>query len=185
MEKKKFSLSLVMIFVVGMMNSYTYLMRDGTFASMHTGNLIKACFDIAEGKFNALHTFLVPILAFMLGIVTQYFLINVKRGTLYCALLICVSYVSALFIPMGVLNFLSVAILSYGIGIQLQMVRKVNGVDLATTMCTGNIRSMTERIAKLIKTKDKALILGIITYFSIIVSFVIGVTVGAVIVNTI
>ena len=67
-------------------------------------------------------------------------------------------------------------------GIQLQLVRRVNGVDLATTMCTGNMRSMCERVAKLIETKDRSHLLAILTYLAMIVSFAIGVLVSAVLI---
>ena len=185
MEKKKFILSLFMIFVIGIMNSYTYFLRGEVFASMHTGNIIKACFDIAMGKYATLYRYFIPIIAFWAGIISHYFISKARRGTLICWILISVSYIVGVLIPIGALNFVSIAILAYGVGIQLQIIRRVNGVDLATTMCTGNMRSMCEKIAKLIETKDKSYILGIVTYLSLVITFALGVTLGAfVILNT-
>lgn len=182
MEKKKFALSLFMIFVIGIMNSYTYFLRGEVFASMHTGNIIKACFDIAAGKYATLYRYFIPIMAFWAGIISHYFISKSKRGTIITWILIPVSYIAGVLIPFGSLDFVAIALLSYGVGIQLQIIRRVNGVDLATTMCTGNMRSMCERIAKLIETKDKSHLLGIITYLSVVISFALGVTLSAILI---
>ena len=182
MEKKKFILSLFMIFVIGAMNSYTYFLRGEVFASMHTGNIIKACFDIASGKYATLYRYFVPIVTFWAGIISYYFISKAKGGALICWLLIPISYIIGVIIPFGALDFVAIAILAYGVGIQLQIVRRVNGVDLATTMCTGNMRSMCEKIAKLIETKDKSHLLGIITYLSLVITFALGVTLSAILI---
>ena len=182
MEKKKFALSLLMIFVIGAMNSYTYFLRGEVFASMHTGNIIKACFDMAAGKFATLYKYFIPILAFCAGIISHHFIIKARRGVLACSIIIYSCYIAGVLIPFGILDFLSITVLAYGVGMQLQLVRRVNGVDLATTMCTGNMRSMCERVAKLIETKDKSHILGIITYLAIIAAFSVGVLVSAILI---
>ena len=182
MEKKKFALSLFMIFVIGAMNSYTFFLRGEVFASMHTGNIIKACFDIAAGKFATLYRYLIPILGFLSGIISHHFIIKAKRGALFCSLIIGACYLGGVLIPIGALNFLSVTLLSFGVGVQLQLIRRVNGVDLATTMCTGNMRSMSERLAKFIETKDKSLLLGIFTYLAIVFTFAVGVALSALII---
>ena len=126
MEKKKFVLSLFMIFVIGAMNSYTYFLRGEVFASMHTGNIIKACFDIAVGKYATLYRYFIPIIAFWAGIISHYFISKAKRGTLICWILIPISYIAGVLIPFGSLDFLAITILAYGVGIQLQIIRRVN-----------------------------------------------------------
>jgi len=182
MEKKKFVLSLLMIFVIGAMNSYTYFLRGEVFASMHTGNIIKACFDIAAGKFATLYKYFIPIAAFCIGIISHHFIIKARHGSVIISVVIYSCYVAGVLIPFGTLDFLAITVLAYGVGMQLQLVRRVNGVDLATTMCTGNMRSMCERIAKLIETKDRSHLIGIITYLSLILVFAIGVLVSAIII---
>ena len=182
MEKKKFTLSLFMIFIIGAMNSYTYFLRGEVFASMHTGNIIKACFDIAAGNFTYLYRYFIPILAFIGGIISHYFIIKAKKGTIICSVIIGACYIAGVLVPFGTLDFVSIAVLAYGVGVQLQLIRRVNGVDLATTMCTGNMRSMCEKIAKLIETKDKSHLLGIITYLSLVITFALGVTLSAILI---
>jgi uncharacterized membrane protein YoaK (UPF0700 family) len=44
------------------------------------------------------------------------------------------------------------------------------------------MRSMCEKIAKLIETKDKSYLLGIITYVSVVISFALGVTLSAILI---
>ena len=183
MEKRKFSIAILMVFIIGMMNSYTYILREATFASMQTGNIIKACIAVADGNFFALHLYLLPVFFFVIGIIIHASISDYKYGRCICWALIAISYTAGLFVPYGRLDFIAVAVLSLGVGIQIQAIRKVNGVDVATTMCTGSIRSMTEKIVKYIKTKDKSLFLGIITYFSIVIAFTLGVIISALIIK--
>ena len=183
MEKRKFSLAIFMVFIIGMMNAYTYILRDATFASMQTGNIIKACIAVSEGNFFDLHLYLLPVFFFVLGIIIHASISDYKYGKIICWSLLTASYIAGLFIPYGRLDFIAVAVLSLGVGIQIQSIRKVNGVDVATTMCTGSIRSMTEKIVKYIKTKDRSLFLGIVTYFCIVVTFTSGVIISAFIIK--
>ena len=51
MEKKKYFFSLILIFIVGALDAYCYMLHDGMFASMQTGNMIKVAIKIAHGDF--------------------------------------------------------------------------------------------------------------------------------------
>ncbi len=46
--------------------------------------------------------------------------------------------------------------ISFICAMQVEAFRKVNGTALATTMCTGNLRTATEQIFKLVVEKDKS-----------------------------
>ena len=180
MEKRKFAVALFMIAIIGAMNSYTFLLRGEVFASMQTGNIIKACIDIARGELTGLHIHFIPIIAFIIGILSHYFAMKTRFGSAICFTLIGIAYVGGFVIPFGALDCVAVSLLSFGVGIQLQLIRRVNGVDLATTMCTGNIRSFVEKLVKYIDTKDRSLRLGIVTYLSMVISFITGVMVTAI-----
>ena len=183
-ETKKFILSVFMVFVIGAMNSYTYFLRGETFASIHTGNIMKACFDIAEGKTDGLYRYFVPIAFFIGGIITHQLLKDRRRGMIVCSVIVPFCYALGLAVPFGTHDFLCNAFLAFGVGIQLQSLNKVNGVDITTTMCTGNIRSMTVKIVQLIKTKDRCHLLGIITYASLVIAFTLGVLICALIIKS-
>lgn len=185
MEKKKYFSSLVLIFIVGALDSYCYMLHDGMFASMQTGNMIKVAIKLAYRDYANIGSYFLTMLAFALGILSAYFLSKLKRSEVISVCISLACYIIGILIPLGELNFLANLIMAFGVGIQLQAIRSISGFAVATTMCTGNLRSMTECIGSLIKTRDKKYALGIFIYATLIISFVIGVFVGAVVINAV
>ncbi len=185
MEKKKYSFSLILIFIVGALDAYCYMLHDGMFASMQTGNMIKVAIKIANSDYTNIGSYFLTMLTFALGIVASYFIVKAKRGELISVLIALGCYLVGILIPLGNLNFLANAIMAFGVGAQLQAIREINGFAVATTMCTGNLRSMSECIGKLISTKDRKYALGILIYATLIITFTIGVLVGALIINAV
>jgi uncharacterized membrane protein YoaK (UPF0700 family) len=53
----------------GFLDAYTYLCRGKVFANAQTGNIVLLGVKLAEGQFDALLHYLIPILAFALGVV--------------------------------------------------------------------------------------------------------------------
>ena len=63
-----YPLALLLAFVGGYLDAYTYITRDGVFANAQTGNMALMALRLARGEWaDALH-YLVPIAAFALGI---------------------------------------------------------------------------------------------------------------------
>lgn len=185
MEKKKYFFSLILIFIVGALDAYCYMLHDGMFASMQTGNMIKVAIKIAHGDFTYIWSYLLTMLTFAVGIVVAYFITRKKRGELIPVIVALVCYVVGILIPLGKLNFLANAIMAFGVGAQLHAIREIDGFPVATTMCTGNLRSMTECVGKRITTKDKKFTHGIFIYGTLILSFIIGVFAGALIIKAV
>ena len=63
---------------------------------------------------------------------------------------------------------------------QVESFRIIGGNTIATTMCTGNLRSGTEQLFLGIKNRDKTSIKKGLIYYSIIAAFVVGAVIGAV-----
>ena len=51
---------------------------------------------------------------------------------------------------------------------------------MATTMCTGNLRSATEILCRYVETKDRRELQSGLEYIGIIVIFIIGAAIGAI-----
>lgn len=66
---------------------------------------------------------------------------------------------------------------------QVEAFRKVNGTALATTMCTGNLRTATEQIFNSVVEKDKSKIQVSIQAYGIVIFFVIGASLGSILTN--
>jgi uncharacterized membrane protein YoaK (UPF0700 family) len=76
MEKKKYFFSLILIFLVGALDSYCYMLHDGMFASMQTGNMIKVAIKLAHGDLTNIWSYLLTILTFAIGIIVAYFIVR-------------------------------------------------------------------------------------------------------------
>jgi len=87
--------------------------------------------------------------------------------------------VPAAFLPQS-LNLLANSLISFSCGMQVETFQKIQGNNMATTMCIGNLRSATHSISDCCFTKDtKDLYKGLL-YLLIIVMFAAGAVVGSI-----
>ncbi len=68
---------------------------------------------------------------------------------------------------------------SFMCAMQVESFRKVNGNAFASTMCTGNLRSATERLWRYHLTKDRSERNRGVQYLLIILFFIVGAAMGA------
>ena len=61
---------LLLAFSGGLMDAYTYVLRDHVFANAQTGNIILFAISLFEGSAPAAVRYLLPILSFMLGVLS-------------------------------------------------------------------------------------------------------------------
>lgn len=176
MEKKKYFPALILIFIAGGLDAFCYLMHDGMFAAMQTGNMIQIAIKLARGQYTEIWKYCLSILAFILGIVAAHLLTKVKKYEIVSIAIAVGCYVIGLFVPS---NCISNLIIAFGIAIQLQIIRKINGYAVATTMCTGNLKGFSECLGLYITTKEKKNLTGMLIYSTLILSFILGVFVVA------
>lgn len=60
---------ILLAFVGGFLDVYTYLLRGGVFANAQTGNMVLLTLQISQGHFVQALYYLVPIIAFFMGAV--------------------------------------------------------------------------------------------------------------------
>ena len=186
MEKKKYFFGLFLMLTVGALDAYCYMLHGGMFASMQTGNLIKIAIKLASGDYGGLYAYFLTIISFTLGILVAHLIMpKMKHASSVLVATAYVLYIIGILIPLGKLNFLANLIMAFGVGLQLQAVRTISGFAVATTMCTGNLRSMTECVGNFIRTKEKRPALGIFIYSTMIIAFTLGVFLGGVIIRAI
>lgn len=192
MTKKSFRapdaypMGLLLAFVGGYLDAYTYIMRDRVFANAQTGNMALMALRLAEGHWlEALH-YLIPISAFALGI----FLVRELRHHLRqksfdhhrTALALEILILTGVsFIPQGSLNDLANVLVSVACALQVGAFKTISGQAYASTMCTGNLRSATEHLHDYIKSKNPASRARSLQYFGIILIFILGALTGGLI----
>lgn len=189
---KKYTMShtllvgLILAFAGGYLDIYTYLCRGGVFANAETGNMVLMGVNIAQLNFLSAFNYLIPILAFAAGIIISE-IVRSRFGNssaIHWRQVILGVEIAALiviaFVPSGkITNMIVNTIVSLVCSLQVQTFRNIRDNIIATTMCTGNLRSASEQFYLYRKTKDKSFLSKACVYLSIIAMFIVGATVGA------
>lgn len=173
----------------GFRDAYSYNIRGNVFANAQTGNLVLLSQNLAKNDLYSAFKYLLPIVAFMIGIFLTDVVKYKHKGNKYIhwrqiiifveiIMLFCVG-----FMPNS-MNHLANITISLACAMQVESFRKFMNIPIATTMCTGNMRSATELFAKYYNNKR----IGIdnkkernksLYYFFIIMVFCIGAAIGA------
>lgn len=183
----KFITGSILALVGGFLDAYTYICRGKVFANAQTGNIVLLGINLAEKRFiEAIH-YAEPIIAFVMGIVIAN-VIKIKykeQQQIHWRQIILVLEMIMLLlvanIPEGNMDFIANIIVSFVCALQVESFRKVNGYAYASTMCTGNLRSATESLFSYFQTKNRQELKAGFHYYGIIVFFIIGAAIGAVV----
>jgi len=180
-----FCLGALLAVIGGFLDAYTYLTRGRVFANAQTGNLVLLAMNLAGGQFQKAQYYLIPILAFIAGVL-------IAEVTCRCfqkgrrlhwrqiiILLEIITLASVAFLPAGNWDMAANVLVSLVCSIQVQGFRKINGNHLATTMCTGNLRSGTELLIHFLHTRDLFLLRQSLSCYGIILFFLVGAAAGA------
>lgn len=172
----------------GFFDAYTYLCRGGVFANAQTGNIVLFGIKIANGEWLRALTYLLPILAFALGVVVVEVVkwrykrrqnqdINIHwRQIIVLAEMVLLTM--AAFLPQQ-MNMTVNIVISFVCALQVETFRKVRGSAFATTMCTGNLRSGTEQLVIWRQTGDRGAAGKMARYYAIILFFIAGAVLGS------
>ena len=169
----------------GFLDAYTYLCRGKVFANAQTGNIVLLGVKLAEGQFDALLHYLIPILAFALGVVVAELTRRRFRShpaihwrQIVIALEIAILGLVAL-LPTGEWDTAANVLVSFVCAVQVQSFRKIRGNPCATTMCTGNLRSAADNLYAGLALHDAPALLRASRYLSVVLVFVLGAVAGA------
>lgn len=179
-----FFLGALLAVVGGFLDAYTYVLRGHVFANAQTGNIVLLALNLADFQFEKMLYYLVPILAFALGVVVaekirtrfrEHPRVHWRQVVLIAEILVLAAVA---FLPQGNADMLATVSISFICSIQVESFRKVNGNSFATTMCTGNLRSAMELLYRFHLTKDKNERNKSLLYFGIILFFLAGAALG-------
>ena len=168
----------------GLQDAYTYICRGKVFANAQTGNIVLFSAYLFEGNFSRCLHYLVPLLAFMVGIfaaecIHRHYKYMEKvhwRQLIVLAEIVLLFIVG--FLPQEVNTFAN-ALVSFVCAMQVQTFRKVRGHAYASTMCIGNMRSGTEALYVYFHTREPEVLQKALTYFGVIGLFAVGAGFGA------
>ena len=178
---QSYIVGLMLAFAGGYLDVYTYVCRGGVFANAQTGNMVLLAINAAEHDLGKVIQYLLPILAFMLGIlITEFVKSRYRYSTaihwrqIVIAMEFFVLGVVA-FVPSGTQDDLVNIAVSFVCSMQVESFRKFEGKSAyATTMCTGNLRSATEHLFLSGLNKNREERNTSLKYYGIIAIFIVG-----------
>ena len=171
----------------GYLDAYTYLCRGGVFANAETGNMVLLGVKLAAGNWAGAAKYLPPIFAFFLGVLVAEVIrrrgkaaVSSKLHWRQWVLALEIGVLAAAaFLPMGggwdmAVNWA----VSFVCALQVESFRRVHGKAYVTTMCTGNLRSGTEHLFRILTRSSSQSALKATLYYGLILSFVAGAVVS-------
>ncbi|MBU9737117.1 YoaK family protein [Diplocloster agilis] len=168
----------------GFQDAYSYNCRGKVFANAQTGNIVLLGQNLAQGNWDLVLRYLLPLAAFLAGVyITEWVHHLYKDYTrIHWRQIVLVIEILLLmvvgFLPQS-LNGLANMMMSFACAMQVNSFRKFRGIPCATTMCIGNMRSATEMLCKYHITRDKNLLRKSRHYYLVILIFAAGAAAGA------
>ncbi len=167
----------------GMLDAYSYLNRGEVFATAETGNIVLLGIHLARRDWEGALHYLLPVLAFTLGILAAEWVrrrFDGERGLarmhwrLPLLLAECGAVVLVSFLPPGGMDSLANIILSFTSALQVESFRNIRGYGCVTTMCTGNLRSGSEHLFHWLSARNPESLPRLLVYFGLIACFILG-----------
>ena len=174
------TVGLLLALTGGLLDAYSYLNRGEVFSTAETGNIVLLGVHLAQGDLSGVLHYLLPVLAFTAGVLTAE---GVRRrfdrsGRVHWRLPLllaeCAAVVVVSFLPLGRMDALANIVISFTSALQVESFRNIQGCGCVTTMCTGNLRSGTENLFRLIVRGERACAPKVRLYYGLISCFILG-----------
>ena len=188
-EKKQMSESMIIAILLalggGFRDAYSFNSRGQVFANAQTGNLVLLSQSIAKKDPHLILKYILPVLAFFVGvylteIIKEYCRENkIIHWRQIIAIMEVLMLVAVGFMPDS-MDYVANVTISLACAMQVQSFRKFHGVTMATTMCTGNLRSATELLSAYHLRGDESKKKRSLYYYFVIAVFGIGAATGAI-----
>ncbi|WP_084767019.1 YoaK family protein [Clostridium nigeriense] len=181
-------LGVILAVVGGFLDAYTFICRGGVFANAETGNIVLLALGLTNKNYKSALMAGVQILFFILGVLVTEEIrehsIKKYNDSIRAEKLILIIEAIVLFIigfiPNNVPNIFITSIIAFISSIQISSFRRLVDSPYSTTMCTGNLRTASQSAYLAIKKKNKEAETRAIRYFIIILSFLVGASLGGV-----
>lgn len=178
--------ALLLTFVCGFFDSYTFVNYNGQFANAQTANIIFIGMELANTNYMGALRYVPPVIAFIIGVLFNEYIMNKYRNVsiaryinLSLLLQTCMLIFAYIVPKIWFVNTVPL-IISFVCAMQFDSFRSVNKVQFASIFCTGNLRSATEHLFRRFYKKEKQSSEMVVMYSALLVSFIFGVILGGV-----
>ncbi len=177
-------LAALLSLVGGFLDAYTYLSRNGVFATAQTGNIILMIVAGARDDWGRAAQHLPPIAAFLVGVLASEVLRvpavvrAVRRPARVAVGLEAAVLVVVGFLPPGVPDMVVTACIAFVAALQISWFRTVGGWPYASTMTTGNLRSVARATFHAVLDRDAEARTEALHLSGVVLAFVAGAVPG-------
>ena len=179
------TVGLLLALAGGMLDAYSFINRGEVFATAETGNIVQLSVHLSMGEWASAFQYLLPILAFILGVVAAEAIRRRAEGRTgrlqwqqYLLLAECGVLAAVSLLPQGPLDPLANILISFTSAVQVDSFRKFRGCAGSTTMCTGNLRSGVEALYFHLADNEPGALARAGVYFGLILCFIAGAVVS-------
>lgn len=179
-------LGILLAIVGGFLDAYTYVSRDGVFATSQTGNLVLLGVQTAHGQWEQGLKHIPPIFAFVIGVAVANGLKHplITKLFPYPARTVLVLEAIVLVVvgnwPAEVPNMIVTLTIAFVSSVQISSFRTLVKWPYNSAMVTGNLRSAAEAAYTAIVLRDRPSMMKFLDFTVVIVSFLLGAFLGAV-----
>lgn len=173
-------LGIFLAVVGGFLDAYTFIGKGGVFSNAQTGNIVLVGVNAFEGNWNETIIHVLPILAFIAGVMfaeiiknNSSILLTSKWEHSVLIFEIVILFIIGL-LPRTISNNIITVTISFVASLQYCSFKKLSDYPYATTMCTGNLRSASQAAYTAFTKKDREAAVKAFHYFSVIFSFLLG-----------
>ena len=145
----------------GMMGAYTYNLRGGVFCNAQTANVVLMALAFGKGEWLGGCYYLIPISAYLAGAFLSEILpspvrrFGFLRWDTYLVAFECLALFAIGWIPLGWPHHLVQVLVNFLASMQYNTFRQAEGIPMATTFCTNQLRQVGIGLAKFARKGDR------------------------------
>ncbi|NKZ20611.1 DUF1275 domain-containing protein [Streptococcus ovuberis] len=177
---ERLRVAVLLTFISGYIDAYTYHTQGGRFAAAQTGNVIFLGISLAEKNMERALAYLIPIFMFSFGqwfnyLVRGYLSRHSIRWHAFSSMMMLSLLVFIILLTPLLPPIFTISSLSFFASMQVNTFKRLRGMPYANVMMTGNIKNAAHLLVKGLVEKNKAYQKEAFLTYSVIVSFIIGI----------
>ena len=138
-------MGMLLALVGGFLDAYTYITRDGVFATAQTGNTVLFAVRAASTEYNGALQNIPPFIAFVLGVLVAAHLNEcIQRHRRVVLVIECVILFVVGWIPASFPNMIITMTIAFVSSLQIATFNKLGKWSYNSTITTGNLRTATQ-----------------------------------------
>ena len=141
--------------------TYTFTLRGGVFCNAQTANVVLMAIALGQGRWGEGAYYLIPISAYLAGAFLSEILpspvrrLGFLRWDTYLVAFECLALFAVGFIPLSWPHHLVQVLVNFIASMQYNTFRQAEGIPMATTFCTNQLRQVGIGFAKAVRKGDR------------------------------